>query len=142
MGRRPLQSNHMAADRGSDGSARAITLDAHSPKRVARAQPAGDFVQAEPHEGQPATEPTEVRIAYDEDALYVGVVCHDATPSALIINDIRKDFAAGEQDSFEVILDTFADRRNGFVFVVNAAGAKADTQIATTGVTSTTGTRC
>ena len=35
----------------------------------------------------------------------------------MIVNDIRKDFAAGEQDTFEVILDTFADRRNGFVFV-------------------------
>ena len=90
-------------------------------------------MQAEPHEGQPATELTDVRIAYDHDALYIGVVCHDATPSALIINDIRKDFAPGEQDSFEVILDTFADRRNGFVFVVNPAGAKSDTQIANEG---------
>ena len=83
--------------------------------------------------GQAATELTDVRIAYDDDALYIGVVCHDATPSALIVNDIRKDFAAGDQDSFEVILDTFADRRNGFVFVVNPAGAKSDTQIANEG---------
>jgi hypothetical protein len=57
------------------------------------AQPAGDFVQAEPHEGQAATEPTDVRLAYDRDALYIGVVCHDATPSGLIISDIRKDLA-------------------------------------------------
>jgi uncharacterized protein DUF5916/cellulose/xylan binding protein with CBM9 domain len=111
-----------------------ITLDGALDEEVWRtAQPAGDFVQAEPHEGQAATELTDVRIAYDHDALYIGVVCHDATASALIINDIRKDFAAGEQDSFEVILDTFADRRNGFVFVVNPAGAKADTQIANEG---------
>ena len=111
-----------------------ITLDGALDEEVWRtAQPAGDFVQAEPHEGQAATEPTDVRIAYDHDALYIGAVCHDATPSALIINDIHKDFAAGEQDSFEVILDTFADRRNGFVFVVNPAGAKADTQIANEG---------
>jgi hypothetical protein len=112
----------------------AITVDGALDEEVWRlAQPAADFVQAEPHEGQAATEPTEVRIAYDHDALYIGVVCHDAAPSGLIINDIRKDFAAGDQDSFEVILDTFADRRNGFVFVVNAAGAKSDTQIANEG---------
>jgi hypothetical protein len=111
-----------------------ITLDGALDEEVWRtAQPAGDFVQAEPNEGQAATELTDVRIAYDHDALYIGVVCHDSMPSALIINDIRKDFAAGEQDSFEVILDTFADRRNGFVFVVNPAGAKADTQIANEG---------
>ncbi len=97
------------------------------------AAPAADFVQAEPHEGQPATDPTEVRLAFDRDALYIGVVCHDAAPAGVIINDIRKDFVAGEQDTFEVILDTFADRRNGFVFVTNASGAKSDAQIANEG---------
>ena len=97
------------------------------------AQPADAFVQAEPHEGEPASELTEVRIAYDRNALYIGVVCHDTPPAVLVVNDIRKDFGTGEQDSFELILDTFADRRNGFVFVVNPAGAKSDTQIANEG---------
>src|SRR4029078_4372907 len=64
------------------------------------------------------------------EALYIGVVCHSSDPASLIINDIRKDFVAGEQDSFEIILDTFADRRNGFVFVTNAVGAKSDAHIA------------
>jgi len=98
-----------------------------------RAEPADGFVQAEPHEGQAASEATDVRIAFDGDAIYIGVTCHDADASRVIVNDIRKDFTAGEQDSFEVILDTFADRRNGFVFVVNAAGAKSDAQIANEG---------
>jgi hypothetical protein len=112
----------------------AITVDGALDEEVWRtASPAADFLQAEPHEGEAASELTEVRLAFDRDALYIGVVCHDATPSALIVNDIRKDFVVGEQDSFEVILDTFADRRNGFVFVVNPAGAKADAQIANEG---------
>ena len=97
------------------------------------AVPAAEFLQAEPHEGQPATEQTEVRLAFDREALYIGVVCHSSDPASLIINDIRKDFLAGEQDSFEIILDTFADRRNGFVFVTNAVGAKSDAQIANEG---------
>ena len=112
----------------------AITLDGALDEAAWRtAEPATDFVQAEPHEGQPATERTDVRLVFDRDALYVGVVCQDATPNGLIINDIRKDFPAGDQDSFEVILDTFADRRNGFVFVINAVGAKSDAQIANEG---------
>jgi hypothetical protein len=111
-----------------------ITLDGALDEEVWRAAPPADgFIQAEPREGDAATEETEVRVAFDRDALYLGVVCHDATPAGLIVNDIRKDFVAGEQDSFEVILDTFADRRNGFVFVVNAAGAKSDAQIANEG---------
>jgi hypothetical protein len=111
-----------------------ITLDGALDEPVWRdAEPATGFVQAEPHEGQPASEATEVRLAFDRDALYVAVRCADGTPGGLIVNDIRKDFAAGEQDTFEIILDTFADRRNGFVFVVNPAGAKSDTQIANEG---------
>jgi hypothetical protein len=97
------------------------------------AEPATDFVQAEPHEGQAATERTTVRLLFDRDALYVGVRCDDAMASALIVNDIRKDFTPGEQDTFELLLDTFADRRNGFVFATNPAGAKSDTQIANEG---------
>ena len=111
-----------------------IVLDGALDEEVWRiAQPAADFLQAEPHEGDAASEPTEVRLAFDRDALYIGVVCYDREPSALIVNDIRKDFVPGEQDSFEVILDTFADRRNGFVFVVNPLGAKSDAQIANEG---------
>ena len=111
-----------------------ITLDGALDEEVWRtAEPAAGFLQAEPHEGQPATEITEVRLAFDRDALYLGVICRDTAASGILVNDIRKDFAAGEQDTFEVILDTFADRRNGFVFVTNAAGAKSDAQIANEG---------
>ena len=77
-----------------------ITLDGSLDEDVWRiAEPAAEFLQAEPHEGQAATELTEVRIAYDHDALYIGAICHDTDPAGVIINDIRKDFAAGEQDT-------------------------------------------
>jgi len=87
-----------------------ITLDGALDEEVWRiAVPAAEFLQAEPHEGQPATELTEVRLAFDREALYIGVVCHSSDPASLIINDIRKDFVAGEQDSFEIILNTSWD---------------------------------
>jgi hypothetical protein len=98
-----------------------------------RALPASGFVQAEPHEGQPGTEATDVRVAFDRDALYIAAYCHDAEPDRLVVNDIHKDFAPEEQDVFQVLLDTFADRRNGFVFSTNPVGGKADTQIANEG---------
>src|SRR4029450_730260 len=111
-----------------------ITLDGALDEEAWRlAEPATDFVQAEPHEGQPASEPTDVRLVFDRDALFIGVDCRDEVDARTIINDIRKDFPAGDQDTFEVILDTFGDRRNGFVFVTNAVGAKSDTQIANEG---------
>lgn len=91
------------------------------------------FLQSEPREGQPATEATEVMVAHDDQFLYIGAVMHDAEPGRLVVNDIRKDFREDDQDDFEVILDTFRDRRNGYVFIVNPAGGRVDRQIANEG---------
>lgn len=53
------------------------------------AAPATGFIQADPLEGQPATEATQVRIAYDADYLYIGVLCHDTAPADIVVNEIR-----------------------------------------------------
>ncbi|MBW8839210.1 MAG: carbohydrate binding family 9 domain-containing protein, partial [Gemmatimonadetes bacterium] len=97
------------------------------------AAPASGFVQAEPDEGHPATEATEVRIAYDDATLYIAAYMHDSNPRGIVVNDLRKDFEEQNQDDFEVLLDTFGDRRNGYIFLTNAAGAKADRQFANEG---------
>ncbi|MBM3809658.1 MAG: RluA family pseudouridine synthase [Acidimicrobiia bacterium] len=124
-GRRQLQAIQASGPVVVDG-----TLDEEVWKRAA---PAIDFIQADPLEGQPATELTEVRVAYDGDYLYIGATCRDSNPAGMVVNEIRKDFAGRDQDTFEVLLDTFADRRNGFVFSTNSAGAKADTQVTNEG---------
>lgn len=91
------------------------------------------FTQSEPHTGTPGTENTDVRVLFDDEHLYVGAHLHDREPDKLIINDLKKDFAEDQQDDFEVILDTFHDRTNGYVFITNVAGAKADRQVANEG---------
>src|SRR5436190_1590538 len=94
-----------------------ITIDGALDEEVwTRAMPATGFIQADPQEGQPASELTEVRVAYDADYLYIGALCRDSNPAGIVVNELRKDFAGRDQDTFEVLLDTFADRRNGFVF--------------------------
>ena len=98
-----------------------------------RARPVTGFVQAEPREGQPASERTEVWIAFDEDNLYVAAHLYDSDPGAMVVTDIKKDFNEAEQDAFSVILDTFHDRRNGYVFMTNPEGARADQQVANEG---------
>ena len=98
-----------------------------------RAAVAKDFTQSEPREGQPATEPTEVMVAFDAQYLYIGARMRDSDPSREIVNDIRKDFREDDQDDFEVIIDTFRDRRNGYIFIVNPEGGRVDRQIANEG---------
>ncbi|MDA1081200.1 MAG: DUF5916 domain-containing protein [Gemmatimonadetes bacterium] len=95
-----------------------------------RAPVADGFVQSEPNTGQPASESTEVRVAFDANTLYIGAYLHDREPDRLVVNEIRKDFNETDQDDFEVILDTFRDRHNGYVFITNVEGAKADRQVA------------
>lgn len=97
------------------------------------APPVTEFLQSEPTEGAPATEQTEVRVAYDAANFYVGAYLHDDDPARIVVSDLRKDFNEQDQDDFEVMLDTYADRRNGYVFITNAKGARADRQIANEG---------
>ncbi len=93
------------------------------------AQPATDFIQQEPQMGEPSTERTEVRLLYDEENLYLGVYCFDSAGKAgIVVNDVRRDFSPSENDSFTVLLDTFDDNRNGFMFGTNPQGAKRDGQ--------------
>jgi hypothetical protein len=93
------------------------------------AAPLTGFVQAEPFEGMPASENTEVRILYDDEAIYVGVVLHDRDPSLIVTTDTRRDADLGDMDSFQMIFDTFRDQQNGFVFGTNAAGVQYDAQV-------------
>ena len=93
------------------------------------AAPATGFRQNAPDEGQPATERTEVRIIFGDGTLYVGVVCYDSEPSAIIMNDSRRDSSMADADSFMMVLDTFLDRQNGFVFGTTAAGQEYDGQV-------------
>jgi hypothetical protein len=95
---------------------------------------ASNFIQNDPNEGAAATYDTEVRVVYDDDAIYFGVLARDDQPSLLTISDIKKDFNTGTNDGFRAVLDTFSDRRNGYQFATNPAGAKWDAQMANEGI--------
>jgi hypothetical protein len=94
---------------------------------------ASGFIQNEPREGAPATYDTEVRVLYDDEALYFGVFAHDDQPSRIIVNDLKEDFSTGNSDGFRVVLDTFHDERNAYQFATNPAGAKWDAQMSNEG---------
>ncbi len=99
----------------------------------AEVPPLTSFWQTTPDEGAPASESTEVRLLYTETALYVGVVCHDRQPQRIIVSDSRRDASLDETDSFRLILDTYRDGQNGFVFGTNPAGIEYDAQVSNEG---------
>ena len=100
----------------------------------ANVPPVTDFTQTAPDEGEPATERTEIRIVFTEDTLYIGVVCYDREPGAIIVTDSRRDSSLADSDSVQLILDTFLDRQNGFVFGTSPAGQEYDGQVINEGV--------
>lgn len=107
-----------------------IQLDGELSESVwEEAESAEQFVQAEPYEGKPATERTEVKVLYDAANLYVGVYCYDQEPSKILISSVKEDFNPRNSDSFEVILDTFQDGRNGYLFITDPVGDKRDAQV-------------
>ncbi len=91
------------------------------------------FFQTTPDEGTPASQRTEVRVVFTDDAVYFGVMCLDADPSSIIVSESRRDASLDETDSFQIILDTFRDERNGFVFGTNPAGIEYDGQVTNEG---------
>ena len=93
-----------------------------------RAAVAKDFLQQEPAEGAPATEASEVRFLYDDEALYVGGRFVDSDPRGGIVNELKRDYALYDSDSVAIVLDTFNKKLDNYAFMVNPAGAQRDAE--------------
>ena len=106
------------------------TIDGVLDERVwQEADVATSFLQKDPHEGRPATEPTEVRVLYDGENLYFGVHCLDSDPDGILARELRRDNPLENDDTFTIILDTFHDHRNAFLFRINPRGTQYDALI-------------
>ncbi|MBI4521777.1 MAG: carbohydrate binding family 9 domain-containing protein, partial [Gemmatimonadetes bacterium] len=91
----------------------------------ASATPASGFLQMEPNAGSPASHRTEVRVLYDNDAIYVGARMYDPQPDSIAAQLMRRD-GDGYSDWFHVGVDSYHDRRTAFVFGVNPRGVQRD----------------
>lgn len=93
-----------------------------------QAPAATDFTQRDPEEGKPVTERTELRVAYDDRSLYVGVRLYDREPARIARQLARRDTEA-EADAFALVLDAHHDHLTGAMFTVSAAGVQSDAAI-------------
>ena len=122
--------------RGADGAvtvratrvSQPVVLDGELKEEIYTRVPAiAGFLQQEPNEGEPATEQTQVWLFYDDRNIYVSARLHDSEPEREIITEMRRDGqGTNDNESFGVVLDTFHDRRNGFLFQVSLAGGLFD----------------
>ncbi|MBT8182388.1 MAG: carbohydrate binding family 9 domain-containing protein [Eudoraea sp.] len=91
--------------------------------------PFGDFYQVQPNFGKPASEKTEIRIAYTSETFFLSVICYDSQPDKLVVSDPRRDANLDNTDAFIFVLDTYKDGQNGFVFGTNSLGIEYDAQV-------------
>lgn len=87
-----------------------------------------DFTQITPDAGQPATLNTTVKVLYDDVAIYVGAHCYGSPDKISRVLSQRDQFNSNT-DYFSVMLDTYHDKLNGFVFSVSTEGVQYDAKI-------------
>ena len=108
----------------------AIKLDGDLNEPVwQKAKQISNFTQRELNEGKPATERTKVAILYNDKNLYIGIWCYDKDSGKLIAEKMKRDFDYSTEDNFKLIIDTYNDKRNGYLFVTNPNGARFDALI-------------
>jgi hypothetical protein len=91
----------------------------------AGAMVAGDFIQNSPVENAAVSFPTEVRILYDNNAIYVGAMLYDNSPDS-----IRRQLGLRDNyvnaDAFRIVFDTYNTQQDAFDFSVTASGVQGD----------------
>lgn len=94
-----------------------------------RAPAATDFYRVQQTRGAPARLRTEAYILYDEVAIYIGFRCWEPDMGGLRETLTRRDTRVWGDDAVEVVLDTYHDRRNAYIFGVNTLGTQMDQRV-------------
>ena len=92
----------------------------------AQATVISDFEQIQPGNGTPPSEPTEFRVAIDGEYLYIGARLRDSDPAGIKRTQLVQGAMVTNDDHVQVLLDTYNNRRTGYVFYLNPNGVLRD----------------
>ncbi len=91
------------------------------------------FFQLEPLDRAPSSEKTELRVLQDEHNIYFGAQCYDSEPEKIYASEKRQDGSFLNDDAFELLIDTFQDKRNSYAMGTNPFGIRVDAIISDEG---------
>ena len=97
----------------------------------AAATPMTAFTQIDPNEGEPVSQPTDVRFLFDDDALYIGGRFYDSGP--IMTRLARRDAGTSDSDLFTVSIDSYHDHQTSYRFTTNPSGLKRDATVTSGG---------
>ncbi len=87
----------------------------------------------EPEENGLSTYPTVVKILVDQKNIYIGLICFDEQPDQIVAFSKARDAELENEDNIKLILDTYRDGRNGYIFSINPFGARYDALVSFNG---------
>jgi hypothetical protein len=118
----PNRSTHILPIRKAQGS---IRIDGSMDEPDwSMADVMGNFSRITPIDTGYSTTKTEVRVTYNDKAIFILAKCYDDLPGENIIASLRRDFDFPSNDCFIAYIDTYNDQTNGFSFGVSAGGAQ------------------
>lgn len=87
-----------------------------------------NFTQRDLNFGKAVTERTEVAVIYNNNKLFFGIWCYQDM-STVVAKYMQTDYDYETDDNFQILISPFNDNRNGYLFVINPNGARADVQV-------------
>ncbi|MEM1324424.1 MAG: DUF5916 domain-containing protein [Bacteroidota bacterium] len=90
------------------------------------AEPITTFIQKDPTQGNATSMPTEARILFDGEYLYVGAICKTNGKADIRTQNMQRDFNYFQNDLFGIAIDGFMDKRNAMSFQTNPHGTQRE----------------
>ena len=109
-----------------------IVIDGHVDEPAWEAIDPVPLVSYDPVSGLPPSEPTEIRIGYDDHYIFASIRAYDSNPSGIRANTLTRDRLSGD-DVFHILLDTYNDNESAMAFTITPTGAKRDATISNDG---------
>ena len=102
-------------------------IDGHLDEEIWRTAPLSSrLIQSRPRAGEPLDQPSEFRVAYDDNFIYMALWNWDSEPEKIVARYMRRDDSFRPDDYSIIVFDTFNDQRNGYWFRINPNGARQD----------------
>jgi len=92
-----------------------------------------NLTMIEPTAGLPPTYRTVVKVLLSPKNIFLGIRCYDAEPEKIVAFSKARDAELEDEDYIKVILDTYHDGRNGYIFAINPFGARYDALVSNNG---------
>ena len=104
-----------------------IELDGRLDEPIWASAPAvTEFIQRDPNEGEPATQRTEVRFAFDDKTLYIGARMYDDMGAEGVVSRLVRRDNWLDSDQLTITFDTFLDHLGQTELSINPAGVRGD----------------